>query len=251
MRKFYATLLVFMALCCASLYSSATNLNQDHEPSVGSEPIEVSESTEDQNPEETDPEDTDPENPDLEDNDPDNPENPDNPDNPGNEDDIEEPEEPVKKTEFNALRIVLNSDSEETEHFIAIDGNNLKLKVRDNVIKLSNSKLGVKYNIDEISHFVPVRYEFEDGKYFIGEHDINVGIEAVREYPLVLSLEGDMLSIKGIKRNKSVRMYSASGMLIAYSRVENETALFRTSTLQRGVYIMNVDGKSIKVLIGR
>lgn len=229
MRKFYATLLIFMALCCASLYSPAANSSQNPEPIEGSESIEVTEGTE---------------NPD--------PENPDNPESPGNhDDDIKEPEEPVKKSEFNALKIVLNADGNETEHFIAIDGNNLKLSVKDNVIKLKNSKLGVKYDIDEISHFIPVRYEFEDDNYFVGEHDINTGIDTVKENPLVLSLDGDLLFIKGVKGKQSVRMYSVSGLLVASAYAENGIASFRASSLERGVYLMNVDGKSIKVLIGR
>lgn len=75
---------------------------------------------------------------------------------------------------------------------------------------------------------------------------VTTGISAVNGNELTVNRQGDQLTIAGIKSNDQVSVYSVNGQAVGHLQATEEGTL-NLSGLSRGVYIMKVNNKTIKI----
>lgn len=74
-------------------------------------------------------------------------------------------------------------------------------------------------------------------------NDLNSDSQSISLYPNPASSE---IFISGIEGRQTVEIYSISGVLVMKSVVENGSAI-NINNLRQGVYIVKVDGKTVKL----
>lgn len=80
--------------------------------------------------------------------------------------------------------------------------------------------------------------------------DPNAGISSVSGTTLMMRHEGGVLYISGISTGHQALLLNASGSVMAASAVDARgCARIRTSSLAAGAYILNVDGKTFKIIL--
>ena len=75
---------------------------------------------------------------------------------------------------------------------------------------------------------------------------VATGISAVNGNGLAVNRQGDHLTITGAKPDDQVSVYSVNGQTVGHFRATEEGTL-NLSGLRRGVYIMKINNKTIKI----
>lgn len=75
---------------------------------------------------------------------------------------------------------------------------------------------------------------------------VATGISAVNGNGLAVNRQGDRLTITGAKPDDQVSVYSVNGQTVGHFRATEEGTL-NLSGLRRGVYIMKINNKTIKI----
>ena len=75
---------------------------------------------------------------------------------------------------------------------------------------------------------------------------VSTGISAVNGNELTVNRQGDQLTIAGIKSDDKISVYSVNGQEVGHLQATEEGTL-NLSGLSRGVYIMKVNNKTIKI----
>ena len=75
---------------------------------------------------------------------------------------------------------------------------------------------------------------------------VATGISAVNGNGLAVNRQGDHLTIMGAKPDDQVSVYSVNGQTVGHFRATEEGTL-NLSGLRRGVYIMKINNKTIKI----
>ena len=75
------------------------------------------------------------------------------------------------------------------------------------------------------------------------------GVTNVRAKPVLIQCNGNVLTIQGADLGTSISVFDVSGKKVGAAVVNSEVTNVRTSLVRGQVGIVNVSGKSIKVVI--
>lgn len=99
------------------------------------------------------------------------------------------------------------------------------------------------------SNGIEVNYALENMSRFTYENSTTTGITNLNNGETSLKLDGESLLFPSLKANSTVSVYSANGTLVFKKTVSKDGEYsFPISNLNTGVYMVNVNGLTYKIL---
>lgn len=83
----------------------------------------------------------------------------------------------------------------------------------------------------------------------VNQKPAEVGIDSATIPTLTLGMDGNILTVKRITSGSTASLTSLSGIKVASTAVHDTTAIFNTSHLQRGAYLLTASGITVKIIL--
>lgn len=114
-------------------------------------------------------------------------------------------------------------------------------------IRLTNSAVSIDYPMEEVASFTVGRFAFAEGSKYDGD---KAGMADVAAPALCFGTDGTDLTVSGATPGGVLELYTVSGMKAAAVTTDSEgCARINTQSLGRGVYILTINGISLKITL--
>lgn len=123
-----------------------------------------------------------------------------------------------------------------TTTIVKLTGERPTIKFVDNKFVVSTADATTEFNRSDIDRL---------------NYNVGAGVETIYHESISINNNGDALIVTGLPCNSNILIYSIDGQLISREKSNDETYVLQLNSLNKGVYIVSINGVSTKISITR